>query len=87
MGGPAANDESSLSRGAEGASFDTWLRNLRAQHADVLFVAALDPMAARSITIDDAGFPVERAWADAHPDLFRLRYASDAARVYRITPP
>ena len=26
------------------------------------------------------------AWADAHPGLFRLRYASPAARVYAIAP-
>ena len=29
---------------------------------------------------------VERAWADAHPDLFRLRYDSPAARVYAVAP-
>jgi hypothetical protein len=70
----------------DGASFDVWLRNLRAAHADVLFAAALEPMAARSVSADSDQFPTERAWADAHPDLFQLRWASDAARIYRIVP-
>ena len=60
----------------DGASFDVWLSNLRAARADTLFVAAAD-----------GRFPVEGEWADAHPDIFSLRFASDAARVYRIAPP
>ena len=47
----------------------------------VLFVAAMDPIVRRTIAADADGFPVERAWADARPDIFRLRYASAAARV------
>jgi len=41
----------------------------------------------RTIPADADGFPIERAWADAHPDIFQLRYASDAARVYQIVAP
>jgi 4-amino-4-deoxy-L-arabinose transferase-like glycosyltransferase len=70
----------------DGASFDVWLRNLRAPRAGVLFVAVLDEIVARNVTADGDGFPVERAWADAHPTLFHLRYASPAARVYEIAP-
>jgi hypothetical protein len=70
----------------EGASFEVWLRNLRAARAEVLFVAALEEIVARNVAADSDGFPVERAWADAHPALFHLRYASPAARVYGITP-
>jgi hypothetical protein len=70
-----------------GARFETWLRNLRAAGAGVLFVAALYPIVRRSIAADADGFPIERAWADAHPALFELAYASPAARVYRIAPP
>ena len=36
---------------------------------------------------DRDGFPVERAWADARPDVFHLRYASAAARVYAVELP
>jgi hypothetical protein len=71
----------------EGPSFDVWLRNLRAAGARTLFVAALEPMAARTIAADADQFPIERAWADAHPEVFQLRYASDAARVYQIGAP
>jgi 4-amino-4-deoxy-L-arabinose transferase-like glycosyltransferase len=60
----------------DGASYDVWLRNLRAARADVLFVAAAAEQ-----------FPVERDWADAHADLFQLRFASPAARVYRVVGP
>jgi hypothetical protein len=58
------------------ASFDVWLRNLRAARADVLFAAAADGQ-----------FPVEAAWADAHTDLFHLRFASPGARAYQIVAP
>jgi hypothetical protein len=70
-----------------GADFHTWLRNLRAAGADVLFVAALYPIVRRNIATDGDGFPIERAWADAHPTLFRLVHGSAAARVYRIAAP
>ena len=53
----------------------------------MLFVAALDPIVARTVAADADRFPIERQWADAHPDLFQLRYASIAARVYGIKPP
>jgi len=83
--GRAATPESAPYR--DGASFDVWWRNLRAARAEVLFVAALDEIVARNVTADDDGFPVERAWADAHPTQFHLRYARADARVYGIAPP
>jgi hypothetical protein len=70
----------------DGARFEIWRRNLRAAGAEVLFVAALDEIVARNVAADADGFPVERAWADAHPTLFHLRYASPDARVYGIAP-
>jgi hypothetical protein len=70
-----------------GAAFETWLRNLRAARAEVLFVAAMYPIVERSTAGDPDGFPVERAWADAHPALFSLRYATPAARIYGIAAP
>lgn len=83
--GRAATPESAPYRA--GASFDVWWSNLRDVHADALFVAALDEIVARNIAADDDGFPVERAWADAHPAQFHLRYASPDARVYGISRP
>jgi hypothetical protein len=83
--GRGATPESAPYR--DGASFDLWWRNLRAARADVLFVAALDEIVARNVAADGDGFPVERAWADAHPAQFQLRYASPDARVYGIAQP
>jgi len=71
----------------DGASFDAWLRNLRAAGIEVLFVAATYPIVRRSIAADGDGFPVERTWADGHPALFSLRYRSPAARIYEVAPP
>jgi hypothetical protein len=69
------------------ANAGTWLANLRATGTKVLFVAALDPIVRRTIAADQDGFPIERAWADARPGSFRLRYASAAARAYSVELP
>jgi hypothetical protein len=69
-----------------GARYETWLANLRAARREVVFVAALDPGVRATIEADADGFPVERAWADAHPGVFTLRFASPAARVYGLPP-
>jgi 4-amino-4-deoxy-L-arabinose transferase-like glycosyltransferase len=68
----------------EGASFDVWCRNLRAAGSEILFVQQEYPLMRRSIAADAEGFPVERRWADEHPERFSLLYASPAARVYAI---
>ena len=80
---PGPDAEPALYR--DGATFEAWWRNLRAADAEVLFVAALEPIVLRNVDADADGFPVERAWADAHPERFTLRFASSAARVYGIT--
>ena len=67
-----------------GASAAVWLANLRATGTRVLFVAALYPVVRRTIGADGDGFPVERAWADARPDVFHLRYANASARIYDV---
>jgi hypothetical protein len=69
-----------------GADYETWRANLRATRRDLLFVAALYPEVRRTISTDGDGFPLERAWADAHPEAFTLRFASEAARVYAVAP-
>ncbi|HMF44866.1 MAG TPA: hypothetical protein VKQ32_29540 [Polyangia bacterium] len=70
-----------------GADPDVWLANLRAARTRVLYVAALYPIVRRTIDADGDGFPIERAWADARPAVFHLRYASVAARVYDVELP
>jgi len=70
-----------------GGTAARWLDNLRAAGSQVLFVAAMYPIVQRTIVADTDGFPVERAWADARPDRFALRYASAAARIYAVVGP
>lgn len=57
-----------------------WLANLRSQRIGWLALAR--PWHSRE-------FPLEAAWADARPDVFRLAFRSVATRVYevRLEPP
>ncbi len=82
--GPGPNPEPVLYR--DGATFDTWQSNLRRSGATVLFVAQLKDIVRRNVAADAEGFPIERRWADDHPALFSLEYASPAARVYAVLP-
>ena len=68
----------------DGADFETWLANLRQLGCDTLFVNAMFPIVRRQIEHDAEGFPVERAWADAHPEIFRPRYANPIVRIYQV---
>ena len=70
-----------------GADPEVWLANLRAARTEMLFVASMDPIVRRTIAADDDGFPIERAWADARPDRFKLIYSSPAARIYEVSAP
>jgi hypothetical protein len=80
--GPGTNPEPALYR--SGAAFDAWWGNLRVSGATVLFVSQLHPIVRRNIAADADGFPIERSWADAHPEFFTLEYASSTARIYAI---
>jgi hypothetical protein len=68
-------------------SFEVWWENLRAMAIDVVFVSALYPIVARNVDHDQDGFPTERAWADGHPEKFRLRYATAGVRIYGVERP
>jgi len=63
-----------------------WLRNLAHHRIDALFVTALYPAVAEEMPHDEEGFPTERAWADALPARFPLRFASPGVRVYDVLP-
>ena len=67
-----------------GANPDVWLANLRATRTHALFVASMEPIVRRTIAADDDSFPIERAWADARPESFKLVYASPSARIYEV---
>ena len=71
--------------------YDAWLANLTAERVDYLFVARPDPHDGAHNIADREGYPIERVWADAHPEVFQLVYgpADDepVARIYRFRPP
>ena len=83
---PSARDAGSAEPAPyrRGARYETWLANLRAARSEILFVTAMYPIVQRTVDHDADGFPIERAWADAHPDLFVLRHAGPGARVYEV---
>ena len=60
------------------------MANLQALRCDFLFVTSMFPIVRRQVEHDREGFPVERAWADAHPESFRQRYASPGIRIYEV---
>jgi hypothetical protein len=80
--GVGSNPEPALYR--EGASFDVWWRNLRSARTEILFIQRMYPRVQRNIGGDSDGFPVERRWADEHPDRFSLIHATSSARVYAL---
>ena len=49
-----------------------------------VFAARLHAIVRSNVAADRDGFPIERSWADDHPDRFMLSYASPDARVYLI---
>jgi hypothetical protein len=73
------------------ADYDAWVRNLRRRRIDFVFIAREN----RHGRVDAAGvlppFPIERTWADAHPETFvdlgPFEYPTDTVpwvRVYRL---
>ena len=61
-----------------------WLSNLRKHGATYLFVATVHPLDESYNHIDDQRFPIERAWADRHPEVFELAFENDGAKIYRV---
>jgi hypothetical protein len=51
-------------------SFDAWARNLAEQEIRVLFVARANRADGAYNLADREGFPIERVWADSHPEWF-----------------
>jgi len=74
------------------ADFESWLANLRAHRIELLFIGREN----RHGRLETGGvlpqFPIERVWADAHPDTFvdlgPFQYPAGTipwVRVYRLT--
>jgi hypothetical protein len=73
--------------------FDAWLANLRAEGIQMLVVARANTNEGPRNVADAEGFPVERQWAEAHPEAFTPLYGEaqgdPAFRLYgvRRNPP
>jgi len=69
-------------------SFQAWLSNLKAQQIQLLVVTRADSGEGPHNVADSAGFPIERIWADSHPELFEPLYGPKQKdpffRLYRL---
>ena len=74
--------------------FDAWLANLRRRNIELVFIARENRHGRLESTPGGLPqFPIEREWADAHPELFvdlgPFSYAPGTipwVRVYRLVP-
>ena len=69
-------------------SYEAWLANLRAEEIQILVVARANPEEGLHNLADTQGFPIERTWADRHPEIFipfyGVRENDPKLRIYRI---
>ena len=65
-----------------------WLANLHAEQVRVLVVARANPEEGAHNVADREGFPVERQWAETHPETFEALYGvterDPQFRLYRL---
>src|SRR5262249_23716954 len=54
--------------------FEAWIDNLEAEGIQLLVVTRLDPAEGLHNIADSEGFPIERRWADSHPERFEPLY-------------
>lgn len=70
--------------------YHAWLNNLRADGAQFLVVTRVNPGEGPHNVFDAAGFPIERNWADSHPEAFQALYGEREGdpwfRLYRVQP-
>ncbi len=70
--------------------YDSWLANLRDEGIRILVVARANPAEGRHNIIDPTWFPIERIWAESHPDVFDPVYGvvenDPLFRLYRVRP-
>jgi hypothetical protein len=71
--------------------FEGWLANLQAEGIQLLVVTRVNPAEGPHNVADAEGFPIERRWADTHPELFEPLYGPRQKdwlfRLYRFHPP
>lgn len=71
--------------------YDSWLANLRSRGIQLLVVTRANPAEGPHNIADPQGFPIERGWADGHPESFETLYGASEGdpqfRLYRLKPP
>lgn len=66
--------------------YDAWLANLEAGRIQLLVVTKANAAEGWHNVADREGFPIERSWADSHPDRFVRLYSDPLFRLYAIRP-
>ena len=70
--------------------YDAWLANLRAEGIQLLVVNRANPDEGPHNIADRDGFPIERQWAETHPEAFEplygVREGDSQFRLYRVRP-
>ena len=70
--------------------YDAWRANLRAERIDLLVVTRVNIPEGAANAADAERFPIERGWADAHPESFRPIYGQAEHdpwfKLYQVLP-
>ncbi len=70
--------------------FSAWMANLRALGIQLVVVTRVNPGEGPHNVADAEGFPIEKVWAERHPDLFEPLYGvverDPCFRLYRLRP-
>jgi hypothetical protein len=70
--------------------YEAWVENLEAEGIQFLVVTRVNPAEGAHNVADSSGFPIERVWADLHPDRFEPLYGRSQndpwIRLYRFRP-
>jgi hypothetical protein len=68
--------------------YDAWARNLDSEGIQLLVVTRVNPGEGPHNVADSEGFPIERGWADSHPERFEPLYGQFERdpwfRLYRV---
>ena len=65
-------------------NFDAWLENLTRRDIGYVFLTSLSVLMEDDYERDEAGFPIEVSWADAHPQTFTRVYDNPEVRIYSV---
>ncbi|MFC1474620.1 hypothetical protein ACFLQK_01125 [bacterium] len=64
--------------------FSMWFNKLVEMKTEILYVSVLHQNDRPHLPHDSENFPIERYWADSHPDLFKHIYLNRHVRIYEI---